>query len=32
MIESARKTGAYEYMREVEFRLYSPETYKPMFR
>ena len=32
MVESARKTGAYEYMREVQFRLYSPETYKPMFR
>ena len=32
MVESARKTGAYEYMREVQFHLYSPETYKPMFR
>ena len=32
MVESARQTGAYEYMREVQFRLYSPETYKPMFR
>lgn len=32
MVESARQSGSYEYMREVKFRIYSPESYKSMFR
>jgi LmbE family N-acetylglucosaminyl deacetylase len=31
MVDGIRKAGAYEYVREVEFRLYSAETYKPLF-
>jgi LmbE family N-acetylglucosaminyl deacetylase len=32
LVESVRKSGPYEYIREVGFPLYSAETYKPMFR
>jgi LmbE family N-acetylglucosaminyl deacetylase len=31
LVESLRKAGPYEYVRESEFRLFSPETYKPLF-
>ncbi|GAB4150290.1 MAG: hypothetical protein Tsb009_25040 [Planctomycetaceae bacterium] len=32
LVESVRKAGPYEYIREVGFPLYCAETYKPMFR
>ncbi|MFQ5731306.1 MAG: PIG-L deacetylase family protein [Planctomycetaceae bacterium] len=32
LVNSVKRAGAYEYFREVEFRLYSAETYKPLFR
>ena len=32
LVESLRRAGPYEYFREVAFRLYCAETYKPLFR
>lgn len=32
LVDSLRKAGAYEYLREIEFPLYSPEHYKPLFK
>ena len=32
LVESVRKAGPYEYLREVQFRLYCAESYKPLFR
>lgn len=32
LVESLRRAGPYEYFREVTFRLYCAETYKPLFR
>lgn len=32
LVESLRKAGPYEYVREVGFPLYCAETYKPLFR
>jgi hypothetical protein len=31
LVESIRKAGPYEYIREAEFRLFSPDIYKPLF-
>jgi hypothetical protein len=31
-VASLKKAGPFEYFREVTFRLYCPETYKPLFR
>lgn len=31
VVESIRRAGAYEYLREVEFRLYSSQTYRGLF-
>lgn len=31
LVESLRTAGPYEYVRESEFRLFTPETYKPLF-
>jgi LmbE family N-acetylglucosaminyl deacetylase len=31
LVESVRKAGPYEYIREFEFRLFSPEIYRPLF-
>jgi LmbE family N-acetylglucosaminyl deacetylase len=32
LVASLKKAGPFEYFREVTFRLYCPETYKPLFR
>ncbi|MGB7157580.1 MAG: PIG-L family deacetylase [Tepidisphaeraceae bacterium] len=31
LVESIRKAGPIEYVREMNFRFYSPDNYKPMF-
>jgi len=31
LVDSLRKAGPYEYVRESEFRLFTPDTYKPLF-
>ena len=31
LVESIRKDGPYEYLRDVHFRLYSSKKYRPMF-
>jgi len=31
LVESLRRAGPYEYVRESEFRLFTPDTYKPLF-
>lgn len=31
LVHSVRRAGAYEYVRDQEFRLFSPENYKSMF-
>jgi LmbE family N-acetylglucosaminyl deacetylase len=31
LVDSLRLAGPYEYVRESEFRLFTPETYKPFF-
>jgi LmbE family N-acetylglucosaminyl deacetylase len=31
LVESLRRAGPYEYVRESEFRLFTPDTYKPFF-
>jgi LmbE family N-acetylglucosaminyl deacetylase len=31
LIESQRRAGPYEYVRESEFRVFTPDTYKPLF-
>jgi LmbE family N-acetylglucosaminyl deacetylase len=32
MVDGVRKAGAYEYVRDVEFRLYSADRYRELFR
>lgn len=32
LVKSQRKAGPYEYIRDVEFRLYSPTSYRSLFR
>jgi N-acetylglucosamine malate deacetylase 1 len=32
LVDSVKKAGPFEYFREVAFRLYCAETYKPLFR
>ena len=32
IVEQVKKAGPFEYFREVPFRLYSAETYRPLFR
>ena len=31
LVDSLRRAGPYEYVRESEFRLFTPDTYKPLF-
>ncbi|MFI5380839.1 MAG: hypothetical protein ACHRHE_16190 [Tepidisphaerales bacterium] len=31
LVENVRAAGPYEYTRELKFRFYSANTYKPMF-
>jgi LmbE family N-acetylglucosaminyl deacetylase len=31
LVDSLRRAGPYEYVRENEFRLFTPDTYKPLF-
>jgi LmbE family N-acetylglucosaminyl deacetylase len=31
LVQQVRHGGAYEYIRDVEFRLYSPQRYRPLF-
>ena len=31
LVESLRRAGPYEYVRESEFRVFTPDTYKPFF-
>lgn len=31
LVDSLRRAGPYEYVRESEFRLFTPDTYKPFF-